>query len=131
MGVLPHGESRDSLDGDPVIGGPNTDRIRQSLMGRRHELEGDLTRLIEPPTEGAVVSFGKRVGDGTAEAVERLSTTATARSISASIADIDRAIEKIEAGTYGFCDECGEKIGDARLEALPAASLCVDCARRR
>lgn len=100
-------------------------------MGRRQELEGELARLIEPPTEGATVSFGKRVGDGTAEAVERLSTTATARSISASISDIDRALEKIEAGTYGICDACGHKIGDARLQALPAASLCVDCARRR
>jgi RNA polymerase-binding transcription factor DksA len=37
--------------------------------------------------------------------VERLSTTATARSIAASIADIDQALEKVEAGTYGLCDE--------------------------
>jgi RNA polymerase-binding transcription factor DksA len=63
--------------------------------------------------------------------VERLSTTATARSIAASIADIDRALEKVEAGTYGLCDECGAPIGDTRLEALPAATLCVICSGRR
>jgi DnaK suppressor protein len=107
------------------------EEIRRSLEDRRQELGAELGRLTEPPTEGAAVSFGKRVGDGTSEAVERLSTTATARSISASITDIDRALEKIESGTYGLCDGCGERIGDARLEALPAASLCVDCASRR
>jgi DnaK suppressor protein len=107
------------------------EEIRRSLEDRRQELGAELGRLTEPPTEGAAVSFGKRVGDGTSEAVERLSTTATARSISASITDIDRALEKIESGTYGLCDLCGERIGDARLEALPAASLCVDCASRR
>jgi DnaK suppressor protein len=90
-----------------------------------------LERLTEPPVEGAAVSFGKRVGDGTAEAVERLSTTAAARSISSSIADIDRAMEKLADGSYGTCDGCGREIPEARLEALPAASHCIDCATRR
>ena len=77
------------------------------------------------------MSFGKRVGDGTTEAVERLSTTATARSIAHSIEDIDRALAKLEVGTYGICDECGAAIGAARLDALPAVSGCVECAGRR
>jgi DnaK suppressor protein len=111
--------------------GRNLEGVRQSLEKRRLELEAELARLTEPPTESAAVSFGKRVGEGTAEAVERLSTTATARSISASIADIDRGLKKIDTGTYGICDKCGDEIGDARLEALPAASLCVACAGRR
>lgn len=106
----------------------STTEVATSLAERRGELTAELERLTEPPTEGAAVSFGKRVGDGTTEAVERLSTTATARSIAASIKDIDRALAKIEAGTYGVCNSCGEAIGAARLEALPASSLCVDCA---
>lgn len=105
--------------------------MRRSLTIRRRELDAELGRLTQPPAEGASVSFGKRVGDGTSEAVERLSTTATARSIAASIAHIDQALEKVEAGSYGLCDECGAPIGDTRLEALPAASLCVTCAGRK
>jgi DnaK suppressor protein len=101
------------------------------LLDRRDELAAELVRLTEPPTEGASVSFGKRVGDGTSEAVERLSTTATARSITASITAIDRALEKIEDGTYGTCDECGGVIGESRLEALPATALCITCAGRK
>ena len=104
--------------------------VRRSLLSRRAELESELSRLIEPPAEGAAVSFGKRIGDGTTEAVERLNTTATARSLADSIADIDRALAKIDDGSYGTCDRCGIDIGADRLEALPAASRCVDCASR-
>jgi len=106
------------------------DALRQTLVDRKAELEVELGRLTAPPTTGAAVSFGKRVGDGTTEAVERLSTTATARSITHSIEDIDRALVKIDDGTYGKCDVCGEDIGVPRLDALPAASRCVECAAR-
>lgn len=74
------------------------------------------------------MGFGKRVGDGTTEAVERLATTATARSIAASIADIDRALGKLDAGTYGVCESCGVTIPETRLDALPATTRCVACA---
>jgi DnaK suppressor protein len=105
--------------------------IRLLLLARRDELVAELVRLTGPPPEGASVSFGKRIGDGTTEAVERLSTTAAARSITASITAIDRALEKVEDGSYGTCDECGGRIGESRLEALPATSLCITCAGRK
>lgn len=102
--------------------------LRHDLASRRVELSTELDRLTAPPDEGASVSFGKRIGDGTTEAVERLATTATARSLAASIADIDRALAKIDAGSYGLCDICGGEIAEARLQALPASSRCIDCA---
>lgn len=104
--------------------------LEEGLRERRRELAEELKRLTEPPEEGVGVGFGKRVGDGTTEAVERLATTATARSIHSSIQAIDRALLKLEEGTYGVCDNCGADISAQRLEALPASSHCVDCARR-
>jgi DnaK suppressor protein len=92
-------------------------------------LSAELDRLVEPPEAGASVGFGKRIGDGTTEAVDRITTTATARSIFASIEAIDFALAKIAAGSYGVCERCGQEIPVARLEALPATSLCVECAR--
>jgi len=100
----------------------------EMLRSRRAELVAELARLTEPPAEGASVAFGKRVGDGTTEAVERLATTAMARSLSGSIADIDRALHSLGEGSYGVCDTCGEQIPAARLEALPATTRCVRCA---
>lgn len=98
--------------------------VRQ-LVARRGELAGELARLTAPPDEAAVVAFGKRVGDGTTEAVERISTTLTARSIAASLVEVDRALEKVEAGTFGVCDVCGETIPVERLEARPFTSRCI------
>jgi RNA polymerase-binding transcription factor DksA len=40
--------------------------------------------------------------------------------------EVDAALERIDAGTYGRCERCGEPIGDARLEAIPAARFCID-----
>ncbi|MGE3744371.1 MAG: TraR/DksA family transcriptional regulator [Sphingomonadaceae bacterium] len=50
--------------------------------------------------------------------------------LSRQIASVDRALERIVAGTYGECVRCGGQIGPARLEARPEAALCIDCARQ-
>ena len=55
------------------------DEISARLHARRDEIRRELAGLTSPPEAGANLSFGKRVGDGTAEAVERISTTVTAR----------------------------------------------------
>lgn len=47
------------------------------------------------------------------------------------IHDIDEAIRKIDEGTYGICEECGEEISEKRLSILPAAVLCIDCKEDR
>jgi len=46
------------------------------------------------------------------------------------LAKIDAALRRIDAGTYGTCENCGEPIGEERLEAMPWATLCIDCKRR-
>lgn len=104
------------------------DEIKAELETRKRDLTAELQRLTAPPEAGSTVGFGKRIGDGTTEAVERLATTATARSITASLADIETALSKIAEGTYGLCDSCGKSISPARLEALPATALCRECA---
>ncbi len=103
--------------------------VEAALRHRRVALAVELEQLTAAPEPGATVSFGKRIGDGTTEAVERIATTATARSIAASIADIDTALARIADGSYGTCAGCGDAIPATRLEALPAASRCVGCAR--
>jgi RNA polymerase-binding transcription factor DksA len=106
--------------------------LEQMLRERGDDLRAELLRLTERPADATpAVGFGKRVGDGTTEAVERINTTATARSIAAAIAEVDRALEKLDEGTYGTCDACGREIGAERLEAVPWAARCVDCAAKR
>lgn len=104
---------------------PEHAALIERLQTRRVELTAKLAALTEPPDPTAAISFGKRVGDGTTEAVERISSTLTARSISSSLDEVDRALEKVDAGTFGVCDICGEPIPTARLEARPFTARCV------
>lgn len=101
---------------------------RERLTIRRTELQAELDRLTEPRAPGVGVSFGKRVGDGTSEAVERLATTASARSIARSLEEVDHALTRLAEGGYGRCEVCSSDIPEARLEAIPWTSRCVSCA---
>jgi RNA polymerase-binding transcription factor len=100
------------------------------LAAKRAELEFELGHLSAPVDQGGI-SFGKRVGDGTSMAVERLSQVAVHDRMQSTLADVVRAEEKLAEGSYGRCDVCGSPIPAARLEALPWATLCVADAAAR
>ena len=105
---------------------------RSVLLERKAMLESELAALTATPRDPiGAVSFGKRVGEGTNQAVERIAQTSAARSLSAKLRDVDRAIEKVDDGTYGACDGCGGAIERERLEAIAWATLCVRCAAAR
>lgn len=99
------------------------------LRRRREELADELASITTVERDpDASVSFGKRVGDGTTEAVERLNRVGTARELHAMLADVDRALRKVDEGTYGICERCGRLIPEPRLEARPWSVRCVECA---
>jgi DnaK suppressor protein len=103
------------------------DAIAVQLREREGELAREFARLTAPPDEATAIGFGKRIGDGTTEAVERLSTTAAAKSLDASLREVRRALAKLDEGSYGTCDDCGGPIPAERLEARPATARCVAC----
>ena len=107
------------------------EEVQVRLQARRRQLAEELAELTKPPEAGSNLSFGKRIGEGTTEAVERISSTAAARSIATALAEVDRALEKVDEETYGLCDDCWQLIGSERLEAMPSATLCVTCSARR
>jgi len=109
----------------------DTAHIERRLQERRAELNEQLGELTRTPERGSGVGFGKRVGDGTIEAVSRLSEVSVADNLQASAARVERALEKLEGGTYGTCDMCGTDIPAARLEVAPESVLCIEHARSR
>lgn len=107
------------------------DAITATLLAKKAEIEGQLGVLETKPADQGSISFGKRVGEGTSMAVDRLSQVAVHDKLQVTLADVERALRKLDEGSYGRCDVCGEPIGDARLEALPWAVRCVRDAGRR
>lgn len=107
------------------------DDVRTSLERKRAELLDQLGELEKPGADAGGISFGKRVGEGTSLAVERLSQVAVHDRLREVLADVIRAQTKLTSGTYGRCDLCDTSIGEERLAALPWATHCVRCASRR
>jgi DnaK suppressor protein len=104
---------------------------REVLLSKRAEIVTKVDRLgAHDPAEVANLGFGKRVGDGTLYAVERMTDAYQARTIYATVAEIDQALERIDAGTYGRCSICDTTIPGERLEAVPWAALCVPCSAK-
>jgi RNA polymerase-binding transcription factor DksA len=65
--------------------------------------------------------------EGVTVAVQRAQLQGLLAGALRDLAALDRAAERMAAGTYGTCAQCGRDIGEARLEALPAAETCIAC----
>lgn len=99
----------------------------ETLAAKRQALEAQLAQITATPADLGNISFGKRVGEGTSLAVERLSQIAAHDRLQATLADVIRAQEKLADATYGSCDRCGADIGEGRLDAMPWATTCMAC----
>jgi DnaK suppressor protein len=113
-----------------VVPSDDTDlrRIRRELETRLAQMRERVGALARPPERGTAQGFGKRVGDGTTEAVRRLTDIGVGSSMERVMARTERALSKLDEGTYGICDVCGEAIPPGRLQALPESVHCLKCA---
>jgi len=99
--------------------------VGAALAAKRAELEAQLASMTAPRGEAGGISFGKRVGEGTSMAVDRISSVAAHERLQDMLADVRRAMVRLDNGSYGICEVCGEPIAPERLEALPWAVRCV------
>ena len=96
---------------------------RAQVLERMELLRADSEDASET-REGS--PFGKREEEAT-ETFEFEKRMVLESSLRATLSEIDHALEKFEAGTYGKCENCGQDIEQERLEARPQASLCMGC----
>ena len=109
---------------------PELQAIRAELEARRESTRARIAALTTRPERGSALGFGKRIGDGTTEAVSRLTDIGVGQSLEHTLARTERALRKLDEGTYGICDGCGEAISPGRMRALPEGVLCLDCASK-
>jgi len=102
--------------------------LREELVRQRgdlrHEIEG---YGADPDSDEVTFDADAGFSDRSHSTEERSRTIAVARALRSNLHDVDRALAKMDAGTYGACERCGQPIAPERLEAIPWALLCIDC----
>jgi len=102
---------------------------RETYVRQAHDLAAEAEALATEREPGDT-QFDEESGEGDTLNVERERDLALSASATQAVEEIDRALRRMDAGTYGICERCGKKIAVARLEALPFAALCIECKSR-
>ena len=92
----------------------------------RASLEAERTQLNEQLTEMDGGEFDENFADSGQVAAEMGEAQSLAGPLIGQLADVELALDKLDAGTYGTCETCGEPIAEPRLEAMPATRYCIN-----
>jgi DnaK suppressor protein len=107
--------------------------VRKELEEEATGLRADIAKVASEIAErlgDAVSDAGDDPADVGAKAFEREQELALSQNAEDLLLQTERALVRIDAGTYGVCESCGKAIGKARLLAFPRATLCVECKQR-
>ncbi|HEX3620724.1 MAG TPA: TraR/DksA C4-type zinc finger protein [Acidimicrobiales bacterium] len=115
-------------DGDRFLAEQRAELVaeRASYLAQAEALRNDAEQLAQDMEPGDI-QFDEESGEGDTLNVERERDLALSAQARAAVDEVDRALAKMDAGTYGVCERCGQAIPKARLKALPYATLCVAC----
>ena len=102
---------------------------RERHVSQAEKLQAEAQQLALDRDEGDT-QFDEEGGEGDTISVERERDLMLSASARQTVEEIDRALERIRAHTYGLCVPAGRRISLERLEALPYAETCVDCKAR-
>jgi DnaK suppressor protein len=115
----------------------DTEQFRELLLERRRAVVEAIDYLhkqnrgsLEEETGDLAVGQDQHLADIATETVDREIDYTLEEHDERMLGDIDAALKRIEEGTYGVCVTCGAQISPERLEAMPWATLCIDCKRK-
>jgi DnaK suppressor protein len=104
------------------------DARRRVLVEQERALRRELDELGgDPDVDEVAFDADAGFSDRSHSTEERGRVIATARALRANLREVERALAKLDDGTYGRCERCGRPVGEERLDAIPWALLCIDC----
>jgi DnaK suppressor protein len=112
-----------------MVAEPALATVHATLESERAELRAQLAEL----GGGAIAGdhYDANFADSSQVTAERGEAEALAGRLQETLEDVERALIKLENGTFGACESCGKPIGEPRLEAMPTARNCMECASKR
>jgi DnaK suppressor protein len=97
--------------------------LRGQLEGERARLTGQISALSVGHEES--LAYDENFADSGQVAAEQGENKALLHQLNEQLDEVNRALAKVDDGTYGLCERCGQPIGEARLEAMPATRYCI------
>jgi DnaK suppressor protein len=105
--------------------------LRTELEQQRENLRKEIVEQGgDPDSDDAAIDVERGFADSAHSTAERARMLSVMKALRSNLRWVDRALTKMELGTYGTCERCGNEIGIERLEALPWAILCIDCKQK-
>ncbi|HXF36805.1 MAG TPA: TraR/DksA C4-type zinc finger protein [Actinomycetota bacterium] len=106
-------------------------RLRAALEEQRENLRKEIQEQgADPDSDELEIDVERGFSDSAHSTAERSRVLSVVRALRSNLRDVERALAKMELGTYGRCESCGRPISAERLEAIPWALLCIDCKRK-
>jgi len=109
-----------------MLSAPRMERLRGYLLEEQARLRQQLANLTAV-SHDANPGLGNHMADDATAAFDQATTVSLRRGQQLVLEDVEQALQRIAAGTYGLCQRCGEEIDFARLKAIPYATLCMPC----
>ncbi len=103
-------------------------RLRRMLEAERARLTTELSHYEIASRRN--LGLGNHIADDGTDAFEQAASLALQRNQERLLAEVERALQKLDEGTYGLCERCGTEIDFARLKAIPYATYCIHCQSR-
>lgn len=113
------------VDNDAARQRLEQERARLGEIKSGFEAEG-LGRETEEASLGELSHLDQHQADVGTETFHREVDLSILEEVEAELADVDHALRRLDEGSYGTCEACGEQIADARLEAMPATRFCIN-----
>jgi DnaK suppressor protein len=115
----------------PTRSAAETEKIRAALSERRDELKAEydqtMSEIAEAQRDRLTDSAGDDQADTGTKTFEREQEISLANNLRDRIGQVERALDRLDDGQYGWCERCGNAIPVERLAAFPSATLCVTC----
>jgi RNA polymerase-binding transcription factor len=102
------------------------ERLRKLLLDEQQELRREIANATAT-SDDVNIGLGNHMAEDATAAFDQAAAVSLRRGAERTLDQVDEALERMEAGTYGFCDRCGGEIDFARLKAIPQATLCMSC----
>ncbi len=117
---------KEALDQKKGLDKRTIERFKKALLKEREEIIGDVKQIYESSQEVGQDGI-QDIGDEAANVYNKQILLTLNENERFRLKEVDEALDRIDAGTYGICEECGEPIGLKRLEVKAVAKYCVPC----